>query len=130
MFLSDLTEVRERAESQHIGASTYMYELGMVKWPEDTGIPFNEIKFFPQNLVHLVWQGSSVLNSLLEALAEQEIEQLGAALTARLDAISLGSHPGGRREITKSVRLRESDDGLSVITWTKLDCNHDRAVRE
>lgn len=111
---------RDRAESQDIGASTYMYELGMVKWPEDAGIPSNEIKFFPQNLVHLVWQGSSVLNSLLEALAEQEIEQLGAALTVWLDAISLGSHPAAKREITKSVRLRESEKGLSLVTWIKL----------
>ncbi|UIF88479.1 hypothetical protein [Cupriavidus sp. UYPR2.512] len=62
----------------------------------------------------------SPLTGLLDTMIEWEIESAMNALTSWLDAIDRGTHPFARGHPQPSIRLGETEDGLSRVRWRPL----------
>ncbi|MFB9127348.1 hypothetical protein E2553_27150 [Paraburkholderia dipogonis] len=65
------------------------------------------------------WVHDSVLSNLLEKAADWEVEAAQSPVSQWLDNIDHGLQPGLRDDPKYCTRLRETDDGLSLIRWVK-----------
>lgn len=66
------------------------------------------------------WILQSPLTELLDVAACWEIESAYEALSEWLDNIEQGLHPGQRDDSKYCVRLREADNGLSLVRWSPV----------
>lgn len=107
---------RERARLLYLAQE--MRDAGLVRYVMGAklarnGPPFPSWDAYAQ----LEWSGTSSLTRLLDTAAEWEIEAASSVLEEWLNDVAEGTHPRIRHGPTRVVRLRQSEEGVSLIRW-------------
>jgi hypothetical protein len=97
-----------------------MHAAGLIRYAKDSKISIRGHLNTEQEIASCCeWVDDSVLSDLLEKAADWEVEAAHSAVSRWLDNIDLGLQPGQRDDPKYCIRLRETDDGLSLIRWVK-----------
>lgn len=112
----------EQERLRLFGVSREMHDAGLIHNLADASVS-------PEGYLYMIqgawpcceWNPDSPLVELLDTAATWEIEAAFHALRAWLDAIDEGVEPGERNDPKYTVRLREIDDGLSLLRWVPED---------
>lgn len=119
-YLGVLSRRHRREETGYlILQSCETTALGLTQYTKGVVAPSPEESLFSiaRNWPCCEWVQDSPLTSLLDAMVECEIELAFCALTIWLNQISRGVEPTERNDPVRCLRLRETPDGLTLVSW-------------
>lgn len=103
-----------------IESSRVIRDAGLIDFAEGANVsPQGYLYAYPQIWPCCIWRESSPLTSLLHTMAEFEVDAAVDELTVWLDAINEETPPVEREGFEDLVRLREEENGLSVLRWIR-----------
>ncbi len=95
-----------------------MHAAGLLRYAKDAEVSSDGYLYIGQDITSCcVWVAESPLTEILDTASRWEIESAYSALSTWLDEIEQGLRPGQRDDPKYCVRLRETDDGLSLVRW-------------
>jgi hypothetical protein len=97
-----------------------MHAAGLIRYAKSSRISTKGYVNTEQEIASCCeWVHDSVLSDLVEKAADWEVDAAHSAVSRWLDNIDHGLQPGQRDDPKYCTRLRETDDGLSLIRWVK-----------
>ncbi|GAC1417919.1 MAG: hypothetical protein NVSMB6_20090 [Burkholderiaceae bacterium] len=97
-----------------------MHDAGLIGYTEGAKVsPEGYLYVYQEVWPCCEWIGNDSLADLFNATAEFEIESTFIELNAWFDDIDDGFDPAMRDDPAGSVRLCETEEGLSLIKWTR-----------
>jgi hypothetical protein len=104
--------------------SSEMREAGLIRYTKNASVAPQGYLYGDQDVwACCEWVRESPLTALLDMAVALEIELAFGALTAWVEDIDRGIDPLGRDDRRHCMRLCETDDGLLLIKWTRVERN-------
>ncbi|WP_080487071.1 hypothetical protein [Burkholderia ubonensis] len=101
--------------------SNEMHDAGLISYTKDAAVRPDGFLYIDQDLWSCCeWRQDSSLTDLFEMAAAWEVESAFSAQIAWLDSIERGIRPSERNDPKYCVRLRATEEGLSLVRWTKM----------
>ncbi|QCC05363.1 Transposon Tn7 transposition protein TnsD C-termianl domain-containing protein (plasmid) [Cupriavidus necator H16] len=129
---SDLALSNRPAEQERrrfCSVSHAMRDLGLIRYTRDAAVAPAGYLYADQDVwTCCEWVRESPLTAVLDMAVAWETELTFDALTTWLDDIDRGVAPLERDDSKSCVRLRETDDGLLLIKWTRAEANVRRGL--
>lgn len=105
--------------------SRRMFDANLIRYTADAKVSPEGYLYAGENCWRACeWNDDSPLTSLINRVAEFEIEIVLSALTEWLDEIDVGGMPGWPEEPIDFLRLSDTGDGLRLTQWRRLGDEH------
>lgn len=121
----DLALSNRKAEAERsrlFELSRNLFDCGLISYTEDAALlPDGYLNPYRQSQLGCEWVQNSPLTDLLDAAAELEVKSAFLTVMEWLDGIDDGLEPRIRRAPMNCVRLKETAEGLSLVSWTPVN---------
>ncbi|MFP3559179.1 hypothetical protein SB861_52390 [Paraburkholderia sp. SIMBA_049] len=128
---SDLGPSNREAEQERLRfgrVSHDMRDVGLIRYMKDAKVSPQGHLYFDQDIwVCCEWVRDAPLTAVFDMAVTWELDAAIDALIIWLDDIDHGVAPFARADPQYCVRLREMDDGLSLIKWGRAEGSGRRA---